>query len=124
MGRCLNRVELTRVVQCLLDGTRPYEEGNRAWDELDVGEEELVGLTYFLAQILVRPALREQVLDNTISEFFELPDRMWFAVEEFGTEFIDYMLVNPRDQALELEDDLVELVTNMRRQRYEHTLRM
>ena len=124
MGWCLNRAELTRVVECVLDGTGLHEEGSGAWGEHDVWEEEVVGLTYFLAQILVRPAIREQVLDNTISEFFELPDRMWFAVEEFSTEFIDYMLVNPRDRALPLEDDIVEIVTNMRRHRYEHTLRM
>ena len=102
------------MVLCLLNDTK-LEEGE---------VQEVVGLTYLLVQILVRLRRQDQPIKSVVSDFFDLPNKLWFAVEEFDLDFLDYMLINMRDQRLALEDDIVDIVTNMRRHRYGDTLRM
>jgi hypothetical protein len=124
MSCCLNREELTRVILCLLKDAALEEAEIQAWAEGDACEEEVVGLAYLLVQVLTRMKRQGQTVDRAISEFFDLPNRMWFAVEEFGSDFVEYMLRNSRDRSMSLEDDIVEIVTKMRRHQYGHTLRL
>ena len=124
MSCCLNRDELTQVMLCLVEGTTLEESGVQLIDESGTCEEEVVGLTYLLVQILVRLKRQGQEVERAISDFFDLPNKMWFSIEEFGVDFIECMLVNTRDQRLTLEDDIIEIATKMRRHQYGHTLRL
>ena len=124
MSCCLDREELTRMILCLLKGASLEEAEIQAWAEGDACEEEVIGLTYLLVQVLVRMKRQGQAVDKAIPDFFDPPNRMWFAVEEFGSDFIEYMLRNSRDHCMSLEEDVVEIVTKMRRHQYGHTLRL
>jgi len=112
--KCLSKEEL-RIFLGLDDG--PDENRRLAED----WEQEQIGLSYFLSQILEREQGSAREL---ISDFMAVEDGMWFSVEECGPDFVDFLLRNRRDTRLSLSEELIARVEDHRAHNYQKTVRV
>ena len=124
MSHCLTKSELAEILaRATASEGRIYEQISAWYDMADAWEEEIVGLNYFVAQIAMSTKNHGGDHDGIIAKHFHLDEEMWFTQEDFGFEYVDYLMRHTRDTSLSLEDELVQLRDRLGEYGYEHTLR-
>jgi hypothetical protein len=92
-------------------------------DNAENWQDELSCLTYLFAQILEKTAKDGEDCQKLIELFYQLPEQMYFSIQAFEPNFVEYMLRNTRNRSRSLEDDLVGLQNTMSEYQYGQTLR-
>lgn len=124
MHHCLSKDELRQLLNLKADNLAIETDELRIRIELaDNWQDELGALTYLFSHILERRAKGGLDCAGLIKMFYELPEVMSLHIQEFDSDFVEYMLRNIRDKSLTLEEELVGLQNRLREYDYERTLR-
>lgn len=126
MNKCLNKEEFEKIVDLKAKLNDLDEEDyllSIMIDNAENWQDKLVGLSYFLSQILERKLKKNIGCDSLIKLVYSLPDEMWFSIQEFDVNFIDYMMSCERISVLSLEERLIEVQYDLDEYRYGRTFR-
>lgn len=124
MHHCLSKDELQQLLDLKADNVAIETDELRKRIELaDNWQEEIGALTYLFSHILERRARGSHDCAGFIRKLYELPEVMSLYIQEFDSDFVEYMLANIRDKSLSLEEELIGLQNRMREYNYERTVR-
>ena len=126
MNKCLNKEEFEKLIDLKAKLNDLDEEDyllSIMIDKAENWQDKLVGLSYFLSQILERKLKKNIGCDSLIKLVYSLSDEMWFSIQEFDVNFIDYMMSCERISVLSLEERLIEVQYDLDEYRYGRTFR-
>ncbi|MCK4817531.1 hypothetical protein KA005_17315 [bacterium] len=126
MNKCLNKEEFEKLIDLKAKLNDLDEEDyllSIMIDNAENWQDKLVGLSYFLSQILERKLKKNIGCDSLIKLVYSLPDEMWFSIQEFDVNFIDYMMSCEHKPGLSLEERLIETQYDLDEYRYGRTFR-
>ena len=126
MNICLSKEEFEKIVDSKSNLNKLGDEDNLLKLLIDNAQnwlDKLVGLNYFLSQILERKLKRNISCDKLIEIVYGLPEEMWFIIQEFDINFVDYMMRCEYRFNLSLEERLIELQNDLDEYRYGRSFR-
>ncbi len=124
MHYCMNKEELRQFLDYQLHHREVSNEELRKWiDQAENWEDELGCLAYLFAEILEKQAKLGVNCQPLIELLYQLPEQMNLSIQEFDSDFVEYLLRNTREPGLSLEEELVRLQNGLRERRYDKTLR-
>ena len=124
MTYCLNRLELTEIIDHIVNKkTMNDDELKELFESAQYWQDQLICLSYLLSIILERKQKDGENCQKVIDEIYRLPDELFIFIQEFDSDFVDYMLRHTRNSSLSLVDDLVLLQNNMAKHLYDKTIR-
>jgi hypothetical protein len=124
MHYCLNRDELKKLIDFNASSINvENEELSSRIENAKNWQEELSGLTYLFSKILEKKSKDGSDCQPLIETLYRLEEQMWFYIQECDAVFIEYMLKNIRNMSLSLDEELIELQSNLGNHMYERTLR-
>lgn len=86
-------------------------------------QAELVGLNYFLSQILEVKAKTGINCKKILGLYYQLSEQMWFSTQEIDATFVEYILAYQRNSSLSLAENLIEVQNNLSEYKYGSTFR-
>ena len=124
MYYCMNREELGQFIDFKASDKNVDNDELLNWIEnASYWQDELGCLTYLFAQILEKKTKDGENCQKLIELFYQLPEQMYFSIQAFDSNYIEYMQQNVRNHRVSLEEDLVRLQNAMSEYQYEQTLR-
>lgn len=125
MHYCMNKEELRQFLDYQANHHEvSSSEELRGWiDRAENWEGELGCLVYLFAEVLEKQAKLGENCQPLIEKLYQLPEQMYFSIQEFDSDFVEYLLRNTREPGLSLEEELVRLQNSLRERRYDKTLR-
>lgn len=124
MYYCMNREELRQFIDFKAHHKTVDNDELLNWIENALyWQDELGCLTYLFAHILEKKAKNGENCQELIEQFYQLPEQMYFSIQAFDSNYIEYLLQNTRNRSVSLEEDLVRLQNAMSEYQYEQTLR-
>jgi hypothetical protein len=121
--QCLSRLDLEEFLSSILDGTEPNSVLRLLMDNCITYQGYLIGLTYFLAQLIDRRVRKNLSLEHWLENVFSIPDRMAFELQEIDVDFVDYLVRNRREKSLTLEENLIDIQNRFSAHQYGETFR-
>lgn len=91
-----------------LNNPLSFIENAETWDT------ELIGLNFILSRILEIKNKQQLDTKSIIDFIYSLPDQLYFTIQEFGVDFIKFMLNKERPEGnitemlIELQNDINE----------------
>jgi hypothetical protein len=126
MRRCLNREEFEELIKLKIEGRTGH--GNSTvrvmLDNAENWVEKIVGMNYLLSKVLERRiGKRQRNCKDLIDLIYNLPEVIWFDIQEHDQAFIEYMLYYEPNLSLSLEEKLIEVQDNLDAYNYGPTFR-
>ncbi|MFA7418527.1 MAG: hypothetical protein WCZ90_02485 [Melioribacteraceae bacterium] len=124
MYQCLNKDELKQLLLHLEDDSITLPVSIEYWvKNANIWQDEVGGLSYFLSFIIEQIVDQGEDPDSTINLFYELPNQLYFSIDEFGEKFIEFLIKSLPDTELSLEDNLLQTNIDMRKYDFKRALR-
>ena len=124
MSFCLSREELEKFIAVEIEKKYKFEEDNFLSNWIEHARnwsDELIAFTYFISKILKKKLKEKETpeeLLEKLEKIWQIQDSMWLIFQEFGEDFIKYILGYERDSGLSLEDELIRLQNKLSRFEY------
>lgn len=80
--------------------------------------DEILSSNYFLSKIFERRLKRGVKCKKVLKDYYLLPNKLFFNIEEFNSSFIDLLLSHELDPNLSLEDVLITMQKNYSEKNY------
>ncbi|PHS11058.1 MAG: hypothetical protein COA78_10430 [Blastopirellula sp.] len=119
MSHALTKEEL---LAALLENPNTLGQSQSWLSQARNWQDELIAFDYFLAQLLER-CTEEDEQNLYLKNYFDLEATAWWTREDFGMDFITYLLSHLRDTDLSLEEQIVHYRDRMDNHQYDRSLR-
>ena len=121
MYYCLNTEELEQFIDYNNSGKAVFEDDLRLLIEYSQNWQTELGCIQFLfARVLARKIKRKtKSCYDLIHMLNDLEDKMYIRINECDFEFVEYMLRYIRELDITLEENIINLHTNMNEHIYE-----
>ncbi len=124
MSFCLSRKELEKLIAVEIEKKYDFEEDNFLSNWIENARnwsDKLIAFTYFISKIFEKRLKERETPEELLEKLYkiwQIQDSMWLIFQEFGEDFIKYILDYERNSGLSLEDELIHLQNKLSRFEY------
>lgn len=124
MNYCLSKAELFALTDSIFYNKTMQDpnlevliEKAKTWDI------SLYCLVYFFSMILENKLNNNESIRTIIEDFYGLDNLFYVIIQDFDTDFIDFLLKNKREKDIPLEDELIQLQNKLADNKYGRNFR-